>query len=242
MEITAVIPARYGSSRLPGKPLCDLGGKPMIQRVYEAVSKAVEIDRILVATDDERIARAVRGFGGEAVMTSPDHPNGTCRVAEAVRDISCFAVVGVQGDEPFMDPALVDQVALCLKENPEVPMVSLRYPLPKEDEDNPNRVKVAVDRWDRALYFSRYPVPYRRNPGCTVFGHIGIYGYRRDFLDLYARMDPTPLSECESLEQLRALENGYSIMVPLARGVHFPGIDTPGDLERARARLEAVDL
>ncbi len=238
MEIVAVIPARYGSSRLPGKPLCDLGGKPVIRRVYEAVSEAKEISRIMVATDDERIASAVRSFGGEVAITSADHPNGTCRVAEAVGKIRCDGVVNVQGDEPFIDPALIDQVARCLRGNPGIPMVSLRYPMDPGDEDNPNRVKVVVDVDDRALYFSRYPIPYRRNPGCPVFGHIGIYGYRRDFLDVYAGMEPTPLSESESLEQLRALERGYSILVPVAQGRHSSGIDTVEDLKWARERLE----
>jgi 3-deoxy-manno-octulosonate cytidylyltransferase (CMP-KDO synthetase) len=238
MEIVAVIPARYGSSRLPGKPLCDLGGKPVIQHVYERTMSAGRISRVMVATDDERIAQAVRSFGGDAVMTSPDHPNGTCRVAEAIKGISCDGVVNVQGDEPFMDPALVDQVALCLFENPEIPMVSLRYPLAEEEIDNPNRVKVVVDQADRALYFSRSPIPYRRVPGATVYGHLGIYGYRTDFLDRYISLEPTPLSESESLEQLRAIEHGYDIMVPVARGRHAPGIDTDSDLLWARKKLE----
>lgn len=235
MEIVVVIPARYGSSRLPGKPLCDLGGKPVVQHVYERASRAGGVKRVLVATDDERIAQAVRSFDGEVAMTSSDHPNGTCRVAEAVKDIDCDGVINVQGDEPFIDPALIEQLAADMEGNPQVPMFSLRYPLEEDEWDNPNRVKVVVGKGDMALYFSRYPIPYRRVPGCPVYGHLGIYGYRRDFLDLYSKMDSTPLSESESLEQLRALEQGYPIMVPLAKGDHAPGIDTQSDLDWARS-------
>ncbi len=237
MTVVAVIPARWGSSRLPGKPLCDLGGEPMIRWVHRLTSQAALVDRVLVATDDRRIARAVTEFGGEVVMTSPDHPNGTSRVLEALGDIPCDGVVNVQGDEPFMDPALVDQVARCLKERPEFPMISLRHPLASEDESNPDRVKVVVDRYDRALYFSRLPIPYRRQKGAVMFGHIGIYGYRRDFLSRYVNLESTPLSESESLEQLRVLESGYTILVPLAKGHHGFGIDSPADLERARALI-----
>ncbi len=209
----------------------------MIRRVYRMVSQATLVDRVLVATDDQRIARVVTDFGGEAVMTSAEHPNGTSRVLEVLGDIACDSVINVQGDEPFMDPALVDQVATCLKEQPEFPMISLRYPLSFEDESNPNRVKVVVDQNDRALYFSRSPIPYRRARGAVMFGHIGMYGYRRDFLSRYVTLEPTPLSESESLEQLRALEWGYDILVPLAQGRHGFGIDSPADLERARALI-----
>lgn len=235
MEIIVVIPARYGSSRLPGKSLCDLGGKPVIQHVYERVSLARGIRRIIVATDDERIAKAVRSFNGEVIMTSKDHPNGTCRVAEAVKGLDCDGVINVQGDEPFIDPVLIEQLATAMEENKNIPMFSLRYPLDECEWDNPNRVKVVVGKGDMALYFSRCPIPYRRIPGCQLYGHMGIYGYRRDFLELYSRLGSTPLSESESLEQLRALEQGYPIMVPLAEGDHAPGIDTQSDLDWARS-------
>ncbi|MDY3868861.1 MAG: 3-deoxy-manno-octulosonate cytidylyltransferase [Pyramidobacter sp.] len=235
MNIVGIIPARWASSRLPGKPLLDLCGKPVIQHVYEQCLKAKTLSRVIVATDDDRIYRAVKSFGGSVVMTSPDHPNGTSRVAEVAANIDCDAVINVQGDEPMIDPRMIDQLSEVLLAS-ECPMATLSVPFETDEEAlNPNNVKVVTDLNGRALYFSRSPIPYARNGKPQLYRHIGIYGYKKDFLPVYLRLTPTPLSETESLEQLRALEHGYSIAVAVSKvpdgGV---GIDELHDLERAR--------
>lgn len=241
MNIVGVIPARWASSRLPGKPLADLCGKPVIQYVCEQAKKARSLSRVIVATDDERILNAVRAFGGEAAMTSPNHPNGTSRVAEVVENVECDYVINIQGDEPMIDSRIIDQLSDVLV-NSDVPMATLSVPFASDEEArDPNNVKVVTDLNGRALYFSRSVIPYARNGSPTVFKHIGIYGYRRDFLPVYLSLPETPLSEAESLEQLRVLEHGYSIAVAVSK---FPdngvGINTPHDLELARQIMAKI--
>jgi 3-deoxy-manno-octulosonate cytidylyltransferase (CMP-KDO synthetase) len=238
-KIVAIIPARYGSTRFPGKPLADLAGKPMIQHVYERVSLARRVDEVLIATDDERIQSAVEGFGGTAVMTG-QHPSGTDRVAEVASELRADIVVNVQGDEPLIDPAMVDELIAPLLNDPALPMATLAARLTDEEElRSPGVVKVVRDRRGRALYFSRSLIPYPRDAEVAAHlyrKHIGIYAYRRDFLlDLAAR-GPSPLERAEGLEQLRALESVDWIQV-LDTDYDSVGIDTPEDLEMARRAL-----
>ncbi len=233
MRVLCVIPARYASTRLPGKPLRDIAGKPMICRVYERAAGAKRIEKTLVATDDERICEAVKAHGGEAMMTAKDHPTGTDRlaeVAEAYADMDL--VINVQGDEPLIEPELIDSLAELFEADSELQMATVMTELTEEEEKtNPNNVKVVTDLQGYALYFSRSLMPYPRNQGkAPVYKHIGIYAYRREFLLHYAKMRPTPLEQAESLEQLRALENGYRIKV-LKTGCRFVGVDTEEDLE-----------
>lgn len=239
----AVIPARYASTRLPGKPLLARTGKPMIQHVVERVLEARAIGRVVVATDDLRIAEAVGAFGGEAVMTSSEHPNGTSRIAEAVESIAAgpswsggeeeAIVVNVQGDEPEIEPALVDRLVEALAADREAPMATLASPFADdENPQDPNIVKVVIDQNRRALYFSRAAIPHDRDGEGTLepLKHLGIYGYRRWFLPRYVTLAPTPLEQCEKLEQLRALEHGYPIAVVRVEARHH-GIDTPEQYE-----------
>lgn len=239
MKAVAIIPARFAATRLPGKVLLDLAGKPMIQHVYERTRAAHGIADVIVATDDERIAQAVHAFGGKVAMTSPAHQTGTDRLAEVAQGLDCDLVVNVQGDEPLIAAQSV-QIALApMLERPDLPMSTLREALTDRDAiADPNNVKVVVDHEGFALYFSRHPIPFRRNADqhITWWRHIGLYVYRRDFLLTYARLAPTPLQVAESLEQLRALEHGYRIFC--AETPHPAiGVDTPEDLERVRALL-----
>ena len=233
MKVLCVIPARYASTRLPGKPLKDIAGKPMVVRVYERASQAGLVNETLVATDDERIKTAVEAAGGKAMLTRADHATGTDRlaeVAEAYPDVDL--IVNVQGDEPLIDPGLIDELAGLFANEPELAMATVKTEMEDEAEQkNPNNVKVVCDKAGYALYFSRSLMPYPRKGGCPVYKHIGIYAYRRDFLLHYAKMEPTPLEQAESLEQLRALENGYRIKVVETKA-KFVGVDTVEDLER----------
>ncbi len=236
----AIIPARLAATRLPDKPLADIAGKPMVQHVYERAARAMRIADVLVATPDAAIADAVRAFGGRVALTAPDHPTGTDRVAEAARALPAdvFIVVNVQGDEPLLDPQTVDAVAGALLDDASVVMASVMCPLPPGRENDPNVVKVVCDQTGFALYFSRSPLPYRRNPDAPYAPrqHVGLYAYRRDFLETLTRLAPTPLEQAESLEQLRVLEHGYRIrMVETDRAPE--SVDTPEDLERVRAHL-----
>lgn len=239
-SVVAVIPARYESTRLPGKPLADLHGKPMIQRVYERTARASGVDRVLVATDDERIRAAVRQFGGEVVMTSPKHRSGTDRIAEAVRQLDAQVIVNVQGDLPLLDPEMVEEAVALLRDDDGLPMATLQTPIRDEAELlNPNVVKVVSDRDDFALYFSRSPIPFWRDGTrgpILAQRHIGLYVYQRDFLLAFARLAPTPLEEIERLEQLRALEWGFRIKMIEVPEASIE-VDTVQDLERARALL-----
>lgn len=238
MKTVAIIPARMASTRFPGKPLVDLCGKPIIQWVYERASGARRVSRVLVATCDREIAEAVAAFGGEAVMTSPAHRSGTDRVAEAAAGLEADVVVNVQGDEPLIEPASIDRAIEPFDVDDGVVMSSLMVPIDRDEAADPNLVKVVVGLDGCALYFSRYPIPYERNElvGRSIYGHVGLYAYTREFLMRFASLEPTPLEKAESLEQLRALEHGCRIkMVEIAR--RPTGIDTPEDLDRVRRML-----
>ena len=234
MKILCVIPARYASTRLPGKPLKDIAGKPMICRVYDRASQAETLSGVLVATDDERILQAVESHGGRAMMTAKDHPTGTDRLAEvAAANPDVDLIINVQGDEPLIEPSLIDELGRAFDGDAELQMATVMTPMEDEAEQkNPNNVKVVTDKNGCALYFSRSLLPYPRNDaGTPVYKHIGIYAYRRDFLLAYAKMAPTPLERTESLEQLRALENGYKIKC-IRTNARFVGVDTPEDLAK----------
>ena len=233
-----VIPARYGSSRLPGKPLAPIDGRPMIWYVWETAGKSRCATRVVVATDDERIVAAVRGFGGEAFMTSPGCASGTDRVAETARSLSEEILINLQGDEPLMHPSVIDAVAEPLLSDPEVRISTAA--LLREDPDEflrPSVVKVVVDDRGDALYFSRAPIPHYRDSGSGRYRkHLGIYGYRKDFLLGISALPPSSLEEAERLEQLRVLQNGFRIRV-----VDVPfdsvGVDTPEDLLDVERRI-----
>ena len=235
-HILAVLPARWGSTRFPGKPLHAIAGKPLIQHVWERCQKCTTLDAILVATDDARIFDAVSAFGGKAVMTSPDHPTGTDRIAEAILALpQATHIVNIQGDEPLIDPALIDELARTLADDPTLDMATAAHELDPVDPAviDANVVKVVRALDGRALYFSRSPLPFFRHAvaGLPVLRHVGIYAYRRAFLERFVTWPPSPLEQAESLEQLRALENGASIRVLLTADAS-PGVDTP---EQARA-------
>ena len=243
-QIVAVIPARYDSTRLPGKVLADIAGRPMVEHVYRRVAAARGVDAVVVATDDERVAAAVRSFGGIARMTRATHRTGTDRIAEVAADLSCGIVLNVQGDEPMIEPAMIEQVIAPLAADPAAVMSTVYCAITDpSDHANPNVVKVVSDRQGRALYFSRAPIPHlrdirlRRLP--PAYKHIGLYGYRRAFLLTLAALPQTPLELSESLEQLRALEHGYRIHAVETQHDSI-GVDTPEDLDRVRRQLLAV--
>ncbi len=244
MRVLCVIPARYASTRLPGKPLALIAGKPMIQRVYERAVLARIPEQVVVATDDERVVEAVKGFGGEVLLTSPDHPSGTDRLAEvALHYPQVEVLINVQGDEPLIPPEVIDNLAAAFEADPQLQMATVKSAMDKEDYDNPNAVKVVTDLNGYALYFSRSLLPYPRNEreDFQVYKHVGIYAYRREFLLKFAALPPTELECIEGLEQLRALENGIKIKV-ITNNFTGIGIDTPEDLEAANvlfAKLEA---
>lgn len=240
-RVIGIIPARWASTRFPGKPLADILGKPMIQHVYERARQARTLQRLLVATDDRRIFDAVTSFGGEAVMTRADHPTGTDRLAEAAAPLPVDLVVNIQGDEPLIDPEVIDAAARPLIEDPSIPMGTLMSRITDAaDLHNPNVVKVVVDQKGFALYFSRALIPYARG-GATAetvyYYHPGLYVYRKEFLLTYAALPPTPLERAEKLEQLRALEHGYRIRV--VETMHRPvSVDTPQDLEHVKHLMQ----
>lgn len=234
------IPARYGSTRLPGKPLLPIAGRPMIEHVYTRVAQARGLDRVVVLTDDERIARAVEAFGGEWEMTPADCVSGTDRIAWAARRwdaAATAAIINIQGDEPLIDPEEVSRLAAHLAAHPQDPVVTLATPAAPEEMANPNAVKVVLARDGSALYFSRSAIPYPRGEGgAAPLKHVGIYGYQRDALLRLAGLEPTPLERGESLEQLRALENGIPIRVLIVDRASI-GVDTAEDLERVEKIL-----
>ncbi len=234
--VVCAIPARYASSRLPGKPLLELAGKPMIQHVFERASAAEGITRVVVLTDDSRIFDAVESFGGAALMTPEECNNGTERIAWAARSWTEDAIVNVQGDEPLLDSALVSRLAQHLQGSGE-DMVTAATRASEDDLRDPDKVKTVLDAGGHALYFSRAPIPYPRSPGhAPVWRHLGIYGYRRTTLLELARLPRSPLERTESLEQLRALENGIRIRVLEAEAAPI-GVDTEEDLLRVQALL-----
>ena len=249
MSFTVVIPARYGSSRLPGKPLADIGGKPMVQHVYERAQES-GAGRVIVATDDSRIESAVEAFSGQVLMTSPDHNSGTERLAEVISKLNIETtevVVNVQGDEPFIPPEIIRQVADNLANQTAAPMATLSVPIEDaEDVFNPNAVKVVTDSRGYALYFSRAAIPWNRDEFAkeqplqpavieSYQRHIGIYAYRAGFVLDYITWESSPLEHIESLEQLRVLWHGERIHVAEAIKTPAAGIDTEADLQRARA-------
>jgi 3-deoxy-manno-octulosonate cytidylyltransferase (CMP-KDO synthetase) len=248
MRILGIIPARYASSRFPGKPLADIGGKPMIQRVYEQAKKARSLSDVIVATDDARIEQAVKRFNGTAVMTSAEHKSGTDRCFEALKRMKnkYDVVINIQGDEPFIHPGQVDAVASCFKDR-KVEIATLAREIKKAEElINPNVPKVIVDKKKFAIYFSRSPLPYLRGKypkawvkGHTYLKHIGIYAYRCAVLEKITRLEQSPLELAEMLEQLRWLENGYKIKVEFTTRESV-SVDTPGDLAAARQVLKKL--
>lgn len=246
MRIIGVIPARYKSSRLEGKPLADIHGKPMVQHVYERARRAPSLADIIVATDDERIRSAVESFGGKAVMTSADHRSGTDRVAEAVGKTDADVIVNIQGDEPMLDPSMLAEVVDPFRSGVSAGVVTLKKRVLHESEfADPGVVKVVTDPAGYALYFSRSLIPYpqRRTPHFAVFEHLGLYAYTRDALMRLAALPCSELEEIESLEQLRALENGIRILViETASRQEMLSVDTQADLERARELMGAVNV
>ncbi len=253
MKTVIVIPARFASTRLPGKPLLEIAGEAMVVRVWRRCSEVRGVERVIVATDDERVRLAVTEAGGEAMMTSPDHRSGTDRVAEAVGSVDCDLVVNVQGDEPFLEPRAVEELLDCFERGGEAPVATLATEIDKRSElFDPAVVKVLVGTEGRAVYFSRFPIPFRpelwkiegqRWTGgagedlsglpCPYYRHLGIYAFRRDYLRTFTGLEPTPGELAERLEQLRILESGTGVQVVVTT---YGGlaVDTPGDLERAR--------
>lgn len=238
-KILGVIPARFGSARFPGKVLALLSSKTILQHVYERASQSRYLSHTIVATDDERIYQAARSFGAPARMTRADHASGTDRVAEVASAEDAAVVVNIQGDEPLIDPASIDAAILPVIHDADVAMATLKKRIedPREIGD-PNVVKVVTNPAGDAIYFSRCAVPYSRGQGAVWFKHIGLYVYRRDFLLGYSRLPAGPLERAECLEQLRAIENGYSIRV-VETDSESLGVDTPEDLERVSRLLEA---
>lgn len=254
LRFKVVIPARHASTRLPGKPLLDIAGKPMVVHVAEQ-AKASGADEVVVATDHQEIFDAVRACGHQVVMTRADHVSGTDRIAE-VAGIYAWAaetiVVNVQGDEPLIDPALIREVAQNLADHPEAAIATACHPIhDRESVFNPNIVKVVTDRAGYAMYFSRAPIPYARDAyadgrregvlpeSLAVFRHIGLYAYKASFLHAYAQLAVSPVEQAESLEQLRAMWHGYRISVAVTTNAPATGVDTPEDLARVRALLAA---
>lgn len=239
-EATAIIPARWASTRFPGKPLVKLRGKPLLQHVWERAKRAKSVDRVIVATDDMRIAEAAFDFGAEVALTSPKHPTGTDRLAEVAKKLKSSPIIlNVQGDEPDIAPSTIDRLAGALQDDPELGMVTAANPASSPaDVRNPNVVKVVTDLAGRALYFSRSAIPCDRDGrgGIRYLRHQGIYGYRRNVLLDFVKWKPTPLEKAEKLEQLRALEHGVSIGVILVRHGSV-GVDVPGDLAKAARAL-----
>ena len=241
MKVIGVVPARYHSTRLPAKPLADIHGKPMVQHVYEIAQRASELSEVFVAADDERVAAAVRGFGGRYVMTKPAHTSGTDRVAEVAAASDAAIVVNVQGDEPLLDPEMINECVRALKnalqDSDNVGLSTVAKKIGEEGFDDSSVVKLVRDLRGRALYFSRSLLPYPRNrpQNFSVFEHVGLYAYTRKCLQQLSELPPAPLEQIEGLEQLRALENGIAIQVIETRCQgQLVSVDTPADLERVR--------
>ncbi|HJS75812.1 MAG TPA: 3-deoxy-manno-octulosonate cytidylyltransferase [Burkholderiales bacterium] len=237
MKFSVIIPARYASTRFPGKPLADLAGKPMVVRVCERAAKS-GATAVHVATEDRRIAQAVERAGFAAVMTSAEHASGTDRIAEAAKKLKLKrnqVVVNVQGDEPLISPRLIREVGTLLEKRRDASVATACHAIHDAAAlVNPNVVKVVLDAAGYALYFSRARIPYPREPGATCYRHAGIYGYRVGFLKRYTRLEPSPLEQSEALEQLRVLWHGYRIAVAVSKAEIPPGVDTPQDLEAVR--------
>ncbi|MGD8531568.1 MAG: 3-deoxy-manno-octulosonate cytidylyltransferase [Syntrophobacterales bacterium] len=242
-EVVGIIPARYDSKRLPGKPLILIHDQPMVQHVYQRAAQAATLERLVVATDDPRIQKAVAQFDGEALMTSREHPSGTDRVAEAARQLMLkddAIVVNIQGDEPLLRAEMIDSLVQNLQKNIDVPMATLAYPdTDKNDLTDPGVVKVVLDSKGRALYFSRSPIPAVRDRSSLppYYKHLGFYAYRNGFLQEFTKLSPGVLEKLEKLEQLRALEHGFSISV-VVTPFDSISVDTPEDLARVRKIMQ----
>ena len=241
LKTIGIIPARYNSTRLPGKLLSNISGRPLIRYTYESASKSKILDELIVAADDERIVKAVHAFGGKAVMTSRNHASGSERIAELVEKMDCDIVVNIQGDEPTISAESIDQVAQILADDPHADIATLAFQEDsRNDLDNPNVVKVVLDTNGYALYFSRAMIPHTKTgapfEGATYYHHIGIYSYRREVLLKLRQLPQSPLEKAEELEQLKALENGYSIKVGITR-YKTVDVNTYEDLERIRKIL-----
>lgn len=234
MKTIVVIPARLESLRLPNKILLNISGKTLIQRVYEQVKKAKNIDDIYIATDSKKIYDVVNKFGGKSILTSSKHKSGTDRIAEAIENIQATNIINVQGDEPLINPDLIDNLVEVFQKNKDIyfatAMIRIKNP---KDLDNPNVVKVITDLQNNAIYFSRSKIPFSENIVNNYFKHIGIYIYKKDFLLKYSRLNQTPLEKMESLEQLRAIENGFKIQM-IETNYESIGVDTLEDLEKVR--------
>lgn len=235
MKFLGVIPARYASTRLPAKPLKDICGYPMIQWVYERCKKS-KLDKVVVATDSKEVYETVISFGGEAILTREDHINGTSRIGEVCEKIPEYdVIINIQGDEPLIEADMINSLIDSFKENKDLNMATLKHKIKeKKDIENPNCVKVVTDKNDYAIYFSRSVIPYPRNENKDLYyKHVGIYGYKKDFIEKYIKMESTPLENSESLEQLRVIENGYKIKV-LETPYEIVGVDTQEELDRVR--------
>lgn len=238
MKAIGVIPARWASKRFEGKVLADLNGKPVIQHVWERARRCSSLEEVWIACDDERVMKAAKSFGAKAVMTPPELPSGTDRIALAVKDASVDVVVNIQGDEPLIEPRVIDALVKAMTQDPQCPMATVVKRITDEYElVNPNVVKAVLDAKGHALYFSRSVIPYNRDKGALsrmkYFKHLGIYAYRKDFLKTWPMLPPSPLEQTEKLEQLRVLEAGFRIKT-VETDVETIGVDTPEDLERVR--------
>ncbi|NOY59465.1 MAG: 3-deoxy-manno-octulosonate cytidylyltransferase [Calditrichaeota bacterium] len=242
-KVIGVIPARYGSSRFPGKIIAEISGKPMIRRVYEQVKKSKLLDDLIVAVDDERVRKVVEGFGGNAVMTDSQHQSGTDRIAEVMEKHDCDIVVNIQGDQPLLDPNMIDEAVLPLLDDETIPMSTIKTAIGAEGYNDPGVVKVVTDVNGFALYFSRSLIPFPRDKkNNTVFEHVGLYVYRRNFLLKISKMQPSSLERMEMLEQLRVLENGYKILVVETKSDRAAGVsvDTPEDLANVEKMIQTL--
>lgn len=251
MRTIIVIPARYNSSRLPGKVLLDLDGKTIVQRVFEQCKKVKNISEVFIATDHEKVFKNCKKFTDKIILTSDKHESGTDRIAEVIENIDCDFVINVQGDEPFIDPLLIDKINQEIENNNKVNMISVMHKIKLvEDLKNPNIVKVVTNKSNEAIYFSRSIIPHHRDEWDTLlnkhieipnkllfYRHLGIYGFKKDFLLKYSNMKPTYLERLEKLEQLRVIENGYSIKMIETQSESI-GIDTIEDYEKAKLKME----
>lgn len=237
MKTIGVIPARMASTRFPGKVLAKLGDQTMIEHVWRKAKTAIKLDDVLIACDHEEVFNVANGFGANVVMTDPDLPSGSDRIAQAIANKSCAIVVNIQGDEPFIDPLTIDRLAEVLQKDPTLQMGTVIKKIVSQEEfENPNVVKCVIDQAGYALYFSRSPIPYERDVHAGAehfkYKHLGLYAYRKDFLLQYTRWPKSTLEHCEQLEQLRVLENGFRIKTVVTAQESI-AIDTPADLEKA---------
>jgi 3-deoxy-manno-octulosonate cytidylyltransferase (CMP-KDO synthetase) len=242
MTAVGVIPARFQATRFPGKPLAPIAGLPMVRRVWEGTRGAKSLSRVIVATEDARVADACRGFGAEVAMTRADHETGTDRLAEVAQGLDAEIVVNVQGDEPLIEGFVIDAAVEALREDARVAMATVVHPAEPEGLDDPNRVKVVLDQGGLALYFSRSRIPALRDPGAAprYWQHVGLYAYRRPFLLEFVKLPRTPLERAEQLEQLRALEHGHRIRCAKVEGWLGIPVDVPADVSRVEARLREL--